>query len=254
MRRVAECGHDWAMNAWPELNGKAILVTGASRGLGQAIARALSGAGARLALAGRDAQALAAEAQALQALALPADVADPAACARLIAQAQAQLGPLDGLVNNAALFAVEPLIEASAQSVSAMFATNVQGPLLLAQAFARGARSGGAIVNISSIAAARPASGCGLYSASKAALEALTKVMAREWGARGLRVNALAPGHIATPGVLEDLAAGKFDPAGIPLGRIATSEEVAQAALFLLSSRSHHITGAVLTIDGGEGL
>ncbi len=188
-----------------------------------------------------------------------ADVALPEDCRRIVAEAEARLGALYGLVNNAALFSVAPLLETDPQDALGAFAVNAFGPLFLAQAFARHvmARGGeGAIVNVSSIAGARPALGLGLYSASKAALEALTKVMAQEWGPLGLRVNALAPGHFETAGVAEDFATGRLDraalTAAIPARRIATPEEVAEAVLYLLAAR--HVVGATLTVDGGEGM
>jgi NAD(P)-dependent dehydrogenase (short-subunit alcohol dehydrogenase family) len=157
------------------------------------------------------------------------------------------------------LFAVLPLIEADAAEAARFFAVNALGPLNLARAFARWAMNhgrGGAIVNVSSIAAGRPALNVGLYSASKAALDSLTRSMAVEWAGKGLRVNAVAPGHVATEGVLEDLRTGRLDEkamlARIPVGRIADGDDVANAVLFLCSNRSRHILGQVLTVDGGE--
>ena len=124
-----------------------------------------------------------------------------------------------------------------------------------AQALAKG--RGGRIVNVSSIAGARPAPGCGLYSASKAALDMLTRSMALEWGPKGFRVNAVAPGHVATEGVLEDFQAGRLDEAkilaSIPARRIADVDDIADAVLFLCSDAARHVMGQVLTVDGGEG-
>jgi len=245
-----------------EFAGKAVLVSGGSRGLGRAIVRALAGAGARVAIVGRDLKAAQeAAAEAGEAIALAADVASPADCRRVVAEASARFGGLYGLVNNAALFAVKPLAEVTPEDFGAMFAVNVQGPLFLGQAFAKAlfeAGGRGAIVNVSSIAGTRGAMHCGLYSASKAALDNLTRVMAMEWTPRGVRVNAVAPGHIETEGVTEDFASGRLDraamTAAIPARRIAAPEDVAQAVLFLLSERARHIAGATLTVDGGEGL
>jgi NAD(P)-dependent dehydrogenase (short-subunit alcohol dehydrogenase family) len=118
-------------------------------------------------------------------------------------------------------------------------------------------RRSGAIVNVSSIAAGRPVPGLALYAASKAALESLTRSMAVEWAGKGLRVNAVAPGHVKTEGVLEDFRAGRLDEAAmlarIPDGRIDDGHDVADAVLFLCSARARHIVGQVLTVDGGEG-
>ena len=182
---------------------------------------------------------------------IPADVAEAADCERLIATTVDRLGAVDILVNNAALFAVLPLIEADAAEAARFFAVNAIGPLNAARAFARWAidhKRGGAIVNVSSIAAGRPAPGLALYSASKAALDSLTRSMAVEWAGKGLRVNAVAPGHVATEGVLEDLRTGRLDEkavlARIPAGRIADGDDIADAVLFLCSDRRAPHPGA----------
>ena len=241
-------------------------MTGGGAGIGYAIARAFGREGARVAIAGRTEATLAHAAKTIEdaygrpVLTVAADVAEAADCERMIAATVESLGAVDILVNNAALFSVLPLIDADAGEAARFFAVNAIGPLNGARAFARWAiahQRGGAIVNVSSIAAGRPAPGLGLYSASKAALESLTRTMAVEWAGKGVRVNAVAPGHVATEGVLADLRTGRLDEkavlARIPAGRIADGDDIAEAVLFLCSNRARHILGHVLTVDGGRG-
>jgi NAD(P)-dependent dehydrogenase (short-subunit alcohol dehydrogenase family) len=248
-----------------EFDGQVAVITGGGAGIGFAIARAFAREGARVAIAGRTEATLNHAAGAIEeeygrpVLLIIADVAEAPDCERLVATAVEKLGAVDILVNNAALFAVLPLIDVDAGEAARFFAVNAIGPLNAARAFARWAidqKRGGAIVNVSSIAAGRPAPGLGLYSATKAALDSLTRTMAVEWAGTGLRVNAVAPGHVATEGVLQDLKTGRLDEkavlARIPAGRIADGDDIADAVLFLCSARARHILGQVLNVDGGE--
>ena len=249
-----------------DFSGKIAIVTGGGAGVGFAVARAFARAGARVAIAGRTRATLVHSAAAIEeasgapVLTVAADVAVEADCGRIVAETVERFGAPDILVNNAAHFALAPLIDADAAQAARFLSVNLVGPLQCARAFARVAFErgrGGAIVNLSSIAGVRPAPGCGLYSASKAALDSLTRSMALEWAPRGLRVNAVAPGHVATEGVIEDFRAGRLDEAamirGIPARRIADVDDIADAVLFLCGDRARHIMGQVVTVDGGEG-
>jgi NAD(P)-dependent dehydrogenase (short-subunit alcohol dehydrogenase family) len=250
----------------PEFAGKVAIVTGGATGIGHAIARAFAREGAQVAIAGRTKDTLTRAAAAIETecgqpvLPVRADVAEARDCDRMVAATVGRFGAVDVLINNAALFAVLPLIEADAVDAARFFAVNAIGPLNAARAFARWVIEhgrGGAVVNVSSIAAGRPAPGLALYAASKAALDSLTRSMAVEWAGHGLRVNAVAPGHVATEGVLMDLQTGQLDEkavlARIPAGRIADGDDIAGAVLFLSGDRARHILGQVLTVDGGEG-
>jgi NAD(P)-dependent dehydrogenase (short-subunit alcohol dehydrogenase family) len=271
-RRLSRERSPWIMSSarefrWPEFSGKVVVVTGGSAGIGRAIVEAFAVEGAKIAVAGRNegAARLVADAVArdfaAEAIAVPTDVASPAQCDALIAAAVRRFGRVDVLVNNAAWFALIPLLEVSAEDAARMLDTNFHGPLFCGRAFARWAVENGAkgaIVNVSSISGARPAPGCGLYSASKAALNSLTKSMALEWAPRGVRVNGVAPGHVETEGVRSDFASGILDrdrlTSAIPARRLADVADIADAVLFLASDRSRHVVGATLTIDGGEGM
>jgi NAD(P)-dependent dehydrogenase (short-subunit alcohol dehydrogenase family) len=250
-----------------EFAGKVVVVTGGSAGIGRAIAGAFAGQGANVVVAGRNGEAAEAAAAAIgretgrPALAVSADVGVPHECEALIAQAVARFGAVDALINNAAYFALVPLLDMDPETARRFLDVNLLGPLHCGRALARWAFEAGraaTIVNISSISGARPAPGCGLYSASKAALDSLTRAMALEWTGRGVRVNGVAPGHVSTAGVLADFAAGRLDRAAmvgrIPAGRIADAEDIADVVLFLASDRSRHMVGQTVTVDGGEAM
>jgi 3-oxoacyl-[acyl-carrier protein] reductase len=247
--------------------GKTAIVTGGSAGIGRAIALSFAKAGANIVIAARNKDAATAVVADIQreygvaAMASQTDVSIAAECANLVETTVNAFGAVDILVNNAALFALIPLLEAQSQDADRFLRTNLSGPLFCGQAMARWAianKREGAIVNVSSISGARPAPGCGLYSASKAALDSLTKSMALEWTGKGIRVNGVAPGHVNTEGVEKDFATGRLDREAmirhIPAGRIAEGVDIADAVLFLASDQARHITGVTLTIDGGEAL
>jgi 3-oxoacyl-[acyl-carrier protein] reductase len=250
-----------------DFNRKVVIVTGGSAGIGRAVARAFASTGANVVVVGRNLNAATRAAGEMerdagaQVLALQADVAIPADCEALIAATARRFGAVDILVNNAAYFAVIPLLESRAEDAARFLYTNLCGPLFCGQALARWVSENqrtGVIVNISSISGARPALGCGLYAASKAALDSLTKSMAFEWTSKGVRVNGVAPGHVNTEGVMADFEAGRLNHRAmieaIPAHRIADVTDIANAVLFLCSEQARHIVGQTLTIDGGESL
>ncbi len=240
--------------------GKVALITGASQGIGAEIARRFARAGAAVLLSGRRAEALdgvAGEIRAHggQARVLLADLADPAQTLTLARGAE----PVDILVNNAAVhghdIAVVPLIESRDQDLDAAFAVNVKSPYILMRELGRGmaGRGSGAIINISSVAAHWAVARRGLYSASKAALNALTRALAVELGAAGVRCNAIAPGLVITPPWEGTDIAERLRPA-IPLARPGLTSEVAATALWLASPEAAFITGQVIVVDGGMTL
>jgi 3-oxoacyl-[acyl-carrier protein] reductase len=250
-----------------EFERKVVVVTGGSAGIGRAVAYAFAKSGAKVVVAGRDLEAASRVAADIeremggQAISVQADVSAPDDCNALIDAAVTRFGAVDILVNNAAYFALIPLLDLGAEEAARMLYTNFCGPLFCGQAMARWATANkrtGAIVNVSSISGARPAYGCGLYSATKAALNSLTKSMAFEWTPKGIRVNGVAPGHVNTDGVKRDFASGRLDyeamMRNIPAHRVADVDDIADAVLFLSSERSRHVVGATLTIDGGESL
>lgn len=239
--------------------GATALLTGASSGIGPAIATELDRAGARVALQYHHnesgATALAKQ-LANQHVTLQADLSIEAEVRSLFAETVNQLGPISILINCAAAESqnVESLTNIAIEKWSATMRTNVDAPLILTQMFA-GQGNPGAIVNISSIEASRPAIGHSHYSTSKAALEMLTKSSALEYGEKGIRVNAIAPGLIWREGIEEGWPEGvnAWQDAS-PLGKLVRPEDIANAVLFLASERAASITGTVLTIDAGMSI
>ena len=243
------------------LGGKVAIVTGASRGIGAAAARAFAEAGAIVVLAARTAEAIAAIAQEInaagaRALAIPTDVTDPESVKRLVEKTVTTFGRLDVAFNNAgAGHMPTPLAEISFEDFEVGLKANLYGAFLgmKFEIPAMLAAGGGAIVNMSSTAGLQGAPGMGPYAAGKHGVVALTKSAALDYGKSNIRVNALAPGPIVNEQMsrlpedrLQQIA--RF----IPLGRLGRTEEVARAAVWLCSEDASFITGAVLSIDGGR--
>ena len=241
------------------LDGKSALVTGASRGIGRAIAVELAGAGASVVVGyrsgGEEADAVAAEiGPADQARGFACDVADPASIVALVEETERAFGSVDILVNNAGLTRDTLIARMSDEDWRSVIDTNLGGVFNTCRAVVRGMmrRRSGAIVNVSSIVGLRGNPGQTNYSASKAGIIGFTKSLARELGSRGVRANVVAPGYVSTR--LTDAIAEELQQqmlAATPLGRFGDPEDVATAVRFLCSDEASFITGEVLLVDGG---
>lgn len=241
------------------LRGRRALVTGASRGIGAAVAVGLSEAGADVVLSGRDLRALESVRENLKGVrtaVLPCDLADADAVERLAADALDVFGGLDILVNNAGITLPELAADLTVAAWDATMAVNLRAPALLGARIgaAMAAAGGGAIVNIASLAGLRALTEHYAYSASKAALLMATKVLALELGPAGVRANAICPTVVLTEmgqQVWGEQAKAAPMLARIPLGRFGVPQDVADAVVFLASDAAAMINGAELPLDGG---
>ncbi len=243
-----------------DLAGRSVVVTGASSGMGAAVARELGRRGAHVTLQGRDLDRLGAvakevEAEGGEALLAPVDLEDLAAVPGIVASAQERFGSVDGLVLNASLFDPRPLADTTLDSIQRQWNTNVVSHLLMAQAAAPIMGRGSSIVFLSSTTGLAGFPGCSAYSATKGATEALSRALAVELGGQGIRVNSVAPGFVRTPMLTPILAAtpGYEDSLNefTPVGRIGEAEEIAAVVVFLLSAQSAYMTGSTVVADGG---
>jgi NAD(P)-dependent dehydrogenase (short-subunit alcohol dehydrogenase family) len=241
------------------LDGKVAIVTGASSGLGVAFAEGLAEAGADVAICARRVERLEdtksrVEAQGRRCLAVPADVAKPEDCTRVVEAAKDELGRVDVLVNNAGIGTAAPATREDPDDFRRVIDINLNGSYWMAQACGRVMEPGSSIVNIGSVLGSTTA---GLpqaaYASSKAAIIGLTRDLAQQWtGRKGIRVNALAPGFFHSE-MTEQYPDGYLDQMmfRVPSGRPGEARELVAAALFLASDASSYVTGALLPVDGG---
>lgn len=245
-----------------KLSGKVAIVTGASKGIGAAIAKHLAAEGASVVVnyasskEGADRVVKEITSKGGKAVAVQADLSKPADVDTLFSKTKSTYDKLDILVNNAGVFEFAPLEAITADSFHRQFNLNVLGLILASQkAAAAFGKAGGSIINISSVVAVSPAPGGSVYSATKAAVDAVTKSLAKELGPKNIRVNSLNPGMIETEGVHTAGFLGtdfhKKVVADTPLGRIGQPSDIGPVAVFLASADSAWITGQTLLVSGG---
>jgi NAD(P)-dependent dehydrogenase (short-subunit alcohol dehydrogenase family) len=242
-----------------DLTDKVAVVTGASRGIGEASARALDRHGARVVLTGRtvaDLDRVAAELS-NDPVVIPADLSEPGAGTRLAAAILDEVEGVDVLVNNAGIPMRRTPAKLTEEDVDLVFAINVRSLVMLSIGVgpSMAARGGGSIINISSIAGLNGPQGRVAYAGTKGAVDAMTRALAADWGPDGIRVNSIAPGIITTaiweesrrtvPGLIEQLEQQ------IALKRWGDSDDIADVVLFFASDASRYVTGETLTVDGG---
>ena len=240
------------------LENRKALVTGASRGIGRAIAEGLAAAGANVAVAGRDVSALQDTATAIRNLGRTAhviqmDVSNVASCRQGVAEAAAEFGGLDILVNNAGIEQVCASIDVDEALWDRIIDTNLKGAFFVAQAAARVMR-GGAILNLASLTSERGVPTAAPYGSSKTGLVGMTRALAVEWAPLGIRVNALEPGYFRT--ALTDVFYQNAEwqtamLANIPLRRFGELNDLVGASIFLCCDAARYITGVCLPVDGG---
>jgi 3-oxoacyl-[acyl-carrier protein] reductase len=245
-----------------KLLGKVAVVTGASKGIGAAIARHLAAEGAAVVVNYSASKEAAQRVVATinesggTAVAVQANVSDPADIKRLFAETKDKFDKLDILVNNAGIYEFAPLENVTPEHFHKQFDLNVLGLVLTSQEAAKHfGPAGGTIVNISSVVAHSPVATASVYSGTKAAVDAITRSLAKELGPRNIRVNAINPGMVETEGLqgagIAHSDFRKATEAQTPLGRIGQPDDIAPAAVFFASSDSSWITGETLTISGG---
>jgi 3-oxoacyl-[acyl-carrier protein] reductase len=250
-------------NISKKLAGKVAVVTGASKGIGVAIAKHLAAEGAAVVVnyasskAGADKVVAAITGAGGKAIAVQGDVSKTADIGKLFSETTQAFGPVDILVNNAGVYEFAPLENVTEEHFHKQFNLNVLGLLLTTQeAVKHFPSAGGSVVNISSVVGRHPLPNASVYSATKAAVDAFTKSLAKELGPKKIRVNSLSPGMIETEGVHSAGFIGsdfqKQIAAQTPLGRIGQPDDVAKVAVFLASDDSGWVTGETLLVSGGN--
>lgn len=239
--------------------GKTVLITGASRGIGFEMAQEFAKAGANLAVCATHEDAIRSAAEKLRALgakvyAQPVDISNAQACEDFINNTIQELGSLDVVVNNAGITKDNLTVRMSEQDWDAVINVNLKGTFLMSKAALKVMfkKRSGSIVNISSVVGEMGNPGQANYSASKAGIIGLTKTLAKEFGSRGVRVNAVAPGFVQTAmtdALPEEVREKAL--ASIPLKRFATTQDIAKAVMFLASEDASYVTGHVLAVNGG---
>ena len=239
--------------------GRVVVITGGASGIGRATAERFAAIGDRVVIADANEAAAKTVAEEMRGLAVTIDISDSSSVADGVAHVVNALGPIEVLVNNAGIVLQgAPLIELPVDVFDKVVSVNFRGTFMMTQVVGKhmvDAKTRGAIVNVSSIGARQPTPGLGHYEATKAAVDAITRSAAIELAPHGIRVNGVAPGPVMTPmtaPAMTNPQARHMWESRIPLGRIATTDDVAPLIVSLASSEFAHVTGVVLQVDGGQ--